>query len=143
MKAMDVVFALAFFSLIPLACTDTSRINTSPFGLPTPTPTPTVAAAVTIGTMPQGSTYAYTAANVSISVGQSVLWDATNSGHPLNLDDGSGSCLVSGQSVFSFTYRFMSAGTYYFHCGVHSSCGNGTCPSPTTCSGMTGIVTVN
>jgi len=144
MKTMKVVFALALFFVMPLACSNHSYISDSPtYYIPTPTPTPTASVAVTIGATPSGSSYAYTSSNVTLSVGQSIEWDSSNGGHPLNIDAGSGSCIVAGQTSFPFTYQFMAAGTYHFHCGVHSSCASGSCPNPSTCTGMIGVVTVN
>jgi hypothetical protein len=80
---------------------------------------------------------------ITITHGQSVLWDNTNSAsHPLNVDNGSGTCMVTGNTTFPFPVTFNSAGTYPFHCGVHSSCGNGTCGN--SCTGaMVGTIQVN
>ena len=112
-------------------------------GTPMPTSTPGPRAAVTIMAMSTGAyTYAYSPSTVTITHGQSVQW-SLSSIHPLNIDDGSGTCLVSGTTMFPYTYTFMTAGTYHFHCGVHSTCGNGMCPNPSTCTGMVGTVTVN
>ncbi len=140
-------------SALPIAC-GSKNISTSPTsyptatptptpnGTPTPTPTPIPAAAVTISTY-FASGYHYSPSSVTITHGQSILWDASNGIHPLNIDNGTGVCQVSGQSTFPYTYTFPTAGFYDFHCGAHSTCGNGSCPNPSTCSGMAGTITVN
>jgi plastocyanin len=99
-------------------------------------------AAVTVGTTSIG-VFLYTDSDITITHGQSIQWDLTNMGHPLNIDMDSGSCLVSGRTSFPFTYTFTAPGTYHFHCGIHSSCGSGNCPNPFTCTGMIGTITVN
>ncbi len=80
---------------------------------------------------------------ITITHGESVLWDNTNSAsHPLNVDNGSGTCMVTGNTTFPFPVTFNSTGIYPFHCGVHSSCGNGTCGN--SCTGaMVGTIQVN
>ena len=122
----------------PTTCTDGSG-NTC-----TPTATPAIGAVLKVITGPH---YALSSASVSLSApititqGQSVVWDSTNSGHPLNIDNGSASCVVSGNTSFPVTETFNSLGTFQFHCGLHSSCGNGNC---TGCSGnMVGTIQVN
>lgn len=112
-------------------------------GPPGPTSTPGPASAVTIMATGGGySSYAYSPSSVTITHRQSVQWNMSTI-HTLNIDNGSGSCLVSGTTAYPYTYTFTTAGTYHFHCGVHSSCGNNMCPNPSTCTGMVGTITVN
>lgn len=132
--------------LVVTSCTDNNPAGSGGQyggGAPGPTSTPGPAAAVTVTAMSTGAyTYAYSTTSFTITHGQSVLWNMSTI-HTLNIDNGSGTCLVSGTSAFPYTYTFATAGTYHFHCGVHSSCGNNMCPNPTTCTGMVGIITVN
>ena len=163
MKALCVALIFICLSIFPLACgsvnnnplgafghavSPTSTVTITPTftvtGTPTVTPTvtPPPTAAVTVSADCSGGCH-YTDTAVTILAGQSVMWDTSNAGHPLNVDDGSGACQVSSQFSFPYTVTFSSAGTYPFHCGVHSTCGNGSCPSPSTCTGMVGTITVN
>lgn len=148
MKNIRFGFALVAAALFPMLIVASCDNNNTGggggmYGTPVPTSTPRPASAVTVTAMSTGgSGYAYAPNSFTITHGQSVRWN-TSTIHPLNIDDSSGSCLVSGTTAFPFTYTFMNAGTYHFHCGVHSSCGNGVCPNPSTCSGMVGTITVN
>jgi plastocyanin len=142
MKSLFVFLAAIGLSLVPFAC-GTNNYPTSTYMTPMPTTTPGPAAAVTVSATGSYGSYAYSTGSITIMHGQSVMWDTSNSIHPLNIDNGSGSCLVSGDSSFPYTYTFTTAGTYHFHCGVHSTCGSGTCPNPSTCTGMVGTITVN
>jgi plastocyanin len=141
MKVLYALFIAFGLLIFPYACKDNNS-PTSSGGSMGPTPTPMPTAAVTVGTMSIG-VFLYTVGDITITHGQSIQWDLTNMGHPLNIDMGSGSCLVSGRTSFPFTYTFTTPGTYHFHCGIHSSCGSGNCPNPFTCTGMIGTITVN
>lgn len=140
---VTLVGAGLFPLLIGTSCSSSSPTGGGMYGggSPIPTSTPGPAAAVTISAV-FGSSYQFSPSTATITHGQSVQWNIATI-HPLNIDDGSGTCLVSGTTAFPYTYTFMTAGTYHFHCGVHSSCGNGMCPNPTTCTGMVGTITVN
>ena len=138
-----IVVGLAF---IPTACSNnypTGPYSSGGYMRPTPTPGPGSTAAVTVGVTNSAYTYQYNPSTITLTKGQAILWDSTNMGHTLNIDNGSGSCLVSGQTSFPYTYTFSVSGSYHFHCGIHSTCANGTCPNPSTCMGMVGMVTVN
>jgi plastocyanin len=115
--------------------TGTPTVTSTHTATGTPTPTP----AATVGQ----SSNNYVNGSVTITAGQSVKWTTANNGHPLNIDDSSGSCIVSNRTSFPYTQFFAVPGTYHFHCGLHSSCGNALCPQPATCTGMIGHVTVN
>jgi plastocyanin len=172
MKKTMFFLLLASSLLVSWACTDNHSTPTygysyNPMNTPTPTPTgsltptgtPTGSATPTITSTPSGAPVTITviggphyalagsssqlSAPITITTGASIVWDTTNaSGHPLNIDNGSGTCMVSGQTTFPFTQTFNSTGTYPFHCGVHSSCGNGTCGN--SCTGlMVGTIQVN
>lgn len=136
------VLATAFVPYLMGSSCGSNPVGSMYGGIPMPTSTPGPSAAVTITAMVGGSSYVYSPSSVTITHGQSVQWN-TSTIHPLNIDNGSGTCLVSGTTAFPYTYTFMTAGTYHFHCGVHSSCASGTCPNPSTCSGMVGTITVN
>lgn len=131
--------------LISWAC-DSHSSSTNAYGYGGGNPPP-AGSAVTI-TVISGPHYAITgsssalSAPITITHGQSVAWDGNNGGHPLNIDNGSGTCMVSGQTTFPFTQTFNNAGTYPFHCSIHSSCGTGTCGN--SCTGaMVGTIQVN
>ena len=104
----------------------------------TPTPgTPTPVPAAIIGT----NATTFSNPNVTITHGQSVKW-TLGSTHTLVIDDGAGTCVVGPISGGgSYEMAFPTAGTYQFHCTVHSSCTSGTVC--TGCAGMVGTVTVN
>ena len=139
MNKFRFLWTLLAAGLIPLLM-GSSCGNNSPYGMPTRPGGQS--AAVTIGAAPSGGSFVFSPSTATITHGQAVQWNISTI-HPLNIDDGSGTCLVSGTTAFPYTYTFMTAGTYHFHCGVHSSCGNGNCPNPSTCSGMVGTITVN
>lgn len=148
MKKIMFFAILASSILISWACSSQNpTTNSYGYGSGGGNPPP-AGSAVTI-TVISGPHYAITgsatalSAPITITHGQSVAWDSANaSGHPLNIDNGSGTCMVSGQTTFPFTQAFSTAGTYPFHCGVHSSCGNGTCGN--SCTGlMVGVIQVN
>lgn len=132
-------------ALIPTACSN--NYPSSPYSggsmVPTPTPGGGTTAAVTVGVVYSAYTYQYSPNSFTLMKGQSVMWNSANMGHTLNIDDGSGTCLVSGQSSFPYAYTFSTSGTYHFHCGIHSTCASGSCPNPSTCMGMVGMITVN
>jgi len=145
MKILSALFITFCLALIPTGCSN--NYPTGPYSgssmYPTPTPGPGITAAVTVGVVYSLSSYQYTPNSITLTKGQAIQWNSTNMGHTLNIDNGSGSCLVSGQSSFPYTYTFSVSGTYHFHCGIHSTCGNAMCPNPSTCTGMIGMVTVN
>ena len=142
MKLLFAIFTIFCLLMVPYACTDNNSPTYYGGSTMTPTPDPTVAETVSVIAM-IGGAYVYNMTDIHITQGQSVKWDDTNTGHPLNIDMGLGTCFVSGQTAFPFTYTFNTKGTYHFHCGIHSTCGNGTCPNPFICVGMTGTITVN
>ncbi len=117
-------------------------------GAPTQTAPPSSVIASTVGAISTTSGYRYSIAGVALSApltithGQSVVWDASNVGalHPLYIDNGT-SCLVSGNTTFPVTQTFNSPGTYSFHCSNHASCATG-CPGG-ACTGMVGNILVN
>ena len=144
------------FLLAPWACTrDIATIT--PILAPTPTPTITLTpistpTPITIGVIApsgyqyfDGSVTLSSAIGTTIAIGQSAIWDTSNSSiHPLYLDDGS-TCLVAGSLAFPLTQTFSTAGTYNFHCGFHGACsgGNTTCPqSSSSCSGLASFIVV-
>ena len=131
-KAYLLILAISVLLWFSLACSNNYPTNSN-YGMSGPV---TISAVVSYGN------YYFSPPSVTISHGQTVVWNLATI-HTLNIDNGSGSCLVSGANSFPYSYIFSTAGTYNFHCGIHSSCGNGNCPGPTTCTGMTGTVKVN
>jgi hypothetical protein len=83
------------------------------------------------------------ALSMNAHVNDSIILPSSST-HPLWFDGGSSTCLVAGgTSSGPVTYQFLSAGTYYFHCGNHArTCATGACGS-TNCTAMAGTVTVN
>ncbi|HEY5061204.1 MAG TPA: plastocyanin/azurin family copper-binding protein [Gemmatimonadaceae bacterium] len=76
---------------------------------------PTLTTSVTV------SDDAFTPASIQVSPGQTVTWtwDANASQHNVTFDDGAtGSGTVSGGASFSRT--FSTAGTFTYHCTLHS-----------------------
>jgi plastocyanin len=140
MKLLFAIFTIVSLLMVPYGCNNNSPTYYNG-GNPTPTPDPTVAETVGVIAV-MGGAYIYNMTNIDIPQGRSVKWDNTNSGHPLNIDMGSGTCVVSGETSFPFTFTFNAKGTYHFHCGIHSTCGNGSCPDPFLCVGMVGTITV-
>lgn|GEM_PF-1915631 len=163
MKKTLLFLLLASSILISWACSSNPASSNMSYGSygsgNTPTSTPTGNATPTITSTPSGvgatisviggphyalaGSASQLGAPVTITAGQSVIWDNTNSAsHPLNIDNGSGSCMVTGNTSFPMTQVFTTSGNYPFHCGIHSSCGNGTCGN--SCTGlMVGTIHVN
>ena len=142
---------LLFLSLLAGWSCSSSGGYGSPYapggGYNTPTPNPSVTIAYTISVVNNGS-YHYAIGSTALSTpltithGQAVVWDGSNAGiHPLNIDNGSTSCSVSGNTSFPVTETFNTTGTFQFHCGNHSSCASGSCPGG--CTGMVGTLQVN
>lgn len=149
MKKATFVALLYLTLILGWSCSSSNYSNPyTPGYSNTPTPIATSNIGATFSVI-AGPHYALAGTSVALSVpitithGQSVVWDNTNnSSHPLNIDNGAGSCVVSGNISFPVTETFNSTGTFQFHCGNHSSCGNGTCPG--TCTGnMVGTLQVN
>ncbi|HTA76022.1 MAG TPA: hypothetical protein VK791_02575 [bacterium] len=148
MKKISVFgFMLCTLILAAAACTNNSTYPGSPAATPTPvgpTATPNSSIAVTVS---YGGSYNFSPSTVTITHGQSVVWDSSLNGHTVTLDGFSGSAGSTGTNTSSFpaTINFSTAGTYYYHCGVsgHSGCGT---TSYGVCSGgfgMIGSVVVN
>jgi len=82
---------------------------------------------ITFGGM---SGFQYVPSSVKVSVGDTVLWSGDLSFHPLVSDDGLWHTPFTGTT---FSYTFVSAGTYRFHCLNHGGPGG---------FGMSGVVEV-
>jgi plastocyanin len=70
--------------------------------------------------------YAYTPSTLNVVEGDLVQWnwDGPDTGHSVTSDPGSGEKFDSGvidEQGKSFTYYFAKAGTYAYHCSVHSN----------------------
>ena len=128
------VFLLAVSLLALLAaCGGGSTATTStPTAVPTaaptlaPTATPTAAATPTTAPAANGNSitianFAFAPATLTVKVGTKVTWTNNDSAtHTVTADQGAfdSGDLPTGQS-FSFT--FTKAGTYSYHCAIHSS----------------------
>lgn len=65
--------------------------------------------------------FSFTPASITIAVGDSITWTNNDSaGHTVTADDGS---FDSGRlsNGASFTQAFATAGTFTYHCAIHSS----------------------
>ena len=119
-------------SLLSLGCPyDGTRYPTI-YGMPTSTPTPTSSSVA-------ASNFAFSPSAVTITRGGSVTFTNAGGTHTVYLDNGAGTC-ATNYTVFPTTVTFATAGTYYFHCQYHSSCGTTTCGA--SCTGMAGFVVV-
>lgn len=125
------VALLVYLAFAPQGCTTSA-------GSPTATPQPTATMAPnTVGA--SGTSFVPT--SLTITHGTTVTFDSSLSGHTVNIDNSSGSCLTDFTSGFPHTYTFSTAGTYYVHCDIHSSCGASNCS--TSCTGMVMTITAN
>ncbi len=112
---------LAFFAVVVLGCVLTARAMAREL-----TPTDRMAARADSATVIiNGVGFAWSPNDVTIQVGDSVMWSANFSLHPLRQVDGPttdtpppGGFAYSGPEP-SFTYQFNSAGTFYYQCAVH------------------------
>jgi len=98
------------------ACTSPFAAACSPKGAGSGTAASTVK--VVADSQTQG---AYQPNPVTVQAGQSVTWTWEDQGnqHSVGADDGSfESCLQGSGS--SFTTTFTKAGTYFYHCSIHS-----------------------
>jgi plastocyanin len=147
-KILGLTFMLCTLIWVAAACSNNSTYPaSSPTATPTPagpTATPNSGIAVTVT---YGGSFNFSPSAVTITHGQSVVWDSSLNGHTVTLDSFSGSSGSTGTTTTSFpaTINFPTAGTYYYHCGVsgHSGCGT---TSYGVCSGgfgMIGSITVN
>jgi len=84
-------------------------------------------------TITYGGSLNYNPSTVTIAPGGSVIWDSSfYGGHTLYIDNGAGICATSFSSTsFPVTVTFPNAGSFKFHCSIHTACG-------TTCGGCTG-----
>jgi plastocyanin len=152
MKKM-ILSGLMLSSLVwmALACsqyTASSPMGYSPTATPAPagtaTPIPVSGAGATVV---YGGSFNFSPSQVTITHGQSVVWDSSLNGHTVTLDGFSGTSGSTGTNTASFpaTIVFPTAGTYYYHCGVpgHSGCGTTSYGVCTGGAGMVGSVVVN
>jgi len=150
------LIAVAVFAL-PWACTKTlvTPVSAIPTATPTFTPTATtvvVSAPITISVTSanlysvNGTAGPAISAPITVVPGQVMVFDISNNGHSLYIDNGNGVCNITGQTTFPYFYTISgSAGTMYnFHCSYHGSCG--ATPSPAICAlpctGMYGVFQV-
>ena len=73
--------------------------------------------------------FAFAPASMTVAVGTTVVWTNSDSaGHTVTADDGSFKSDTLGTGT-TFSQTFTTAGTYAYHCAIHSS--------------MTGTITVH
>jgi len=138
--------ALSFLIWAALGCIRQGA--SSPIGSsPTATPTATAVPASGVGATVSGGFTFFSPSQVTITHGQSVVWDSSLNGHTVTLDSFSGTTGSTGTNTTTFpaTIVFPTAGTYYYHCGVsgHSGCGTTTYGVCSGGGGMIGSVVVN
>ena len=120
----------------------------------------TLTVSITSGTLGSYGGYYYQASgfsndtstgvlNLTAHVGDTVILpDQPGNFHPLYFYlNSSSTCLystVGGSAVTTYSYTFPSAGTYYFHCGIHAqNCGGTTASCGSlTCTALAGVITV-
>jgi|HubBroStandDraft_1064217.scaffolds.fasta_scaffold761314_1 hypothetical protein len=149
----------AVFSFFALGLWGCSHTSPSSPGNPAPTPTPTSSGPQTItvsiadGSLGGYSGFYYTASGFTNNTSTGLLSLTAHVGdtislpsggfHTLYFDPGSATCIFSDATAATQTYTFTSAGTYYFHCGVHAqNCSNQTGCGSTNCTAMAGTVVV-
>ena len=142
-KILGLSFMLCSLICMTVAC---SNSPTSSYSNSTPTPTPNTSNSG-VGATVGGGAYFFSPSAVTITHGQSVIWNSSLNGHTVTLDGFSGATGSTGTNTASFpaTIVFPTAGTYYYHCGVsgHSGCGTTTYGVCSGGFGMIGSVVVN
>jgi plastocyanin len=129
---MNKIFTFLFFAvccplvLIPVACNNTPTTST-----PAPTAT-TVGLTATVNAM---NTDVFSPSSVTITHGGAVTFmNVSGVTHTLVIDNGSGTC-AQNFTTWPQVITFATAGTYNYHCTIHS-----TCTTTTVCTGCTGMV---
>ena len=112
---------LSFLVVVVSICVLTARVMARDL---TPTDrVPARADAATVGII--GVCCAWSPNDITIQVGDSVIWSANFSSHPLRQVDGptSDTPVPGGFAEMgpasSYTYQFNSAGTFYYQCAFH------------------------
>jgi plastocyanin len=94
-----------------------------------PSAAPPAAAPAAAGSAVSIANFAFAPASMTVAVGTTVTWTNTDSaGHTVTADDGSFKSDKLGTGT-AFSHTFTTAGTYTYHCSIHSS--------------MTGTITVH
>ncbi len=144
-KILGLSFMLCSLIWVAVACSNSPTSSYSNSN-PTATPTPNTGNSG-IGATVSGGNYFFSPSAVTITHGQSVIWDSSLNGHTVTLDSFSGTTGSTGTNTASFpaTINFSTAGTYYYHCGVsgHSGCGTTSYGMCSGGQGMIGTVVVN
>jgi hypothetical protein len=139
--------------------TATATITDTPTatGTPTVTPTPqTITVSILNGSLGTYSGYYYSAPSftnntsngllsVTARVGDTIALPSVGSLHPLYFyNNMAATCIFNNvNATQTNNYTFLSAGTYYFHCGFHAqNCTLGSCNS-TSCTALAGVVNVS
>src|SRR5580658_2906021 len=68
----------------------------------------------------------FSPSSVTITHGGTVEFVLGGGTHTLYIDNGSGTC-AQNYSTWPQTITFPTAGTYSFHCSIHSGCGTSSC----------------
>lgn len=113
----------AMFVLALAACSNPGAADTNTTGGGGGTPSDNVQAQVKINVVADPTTVGkYDPSPASAKVGDTVewIWQDDSSSHTVTADDSSydSGTLSKGQT---FTHKFTAAGTYKFHCSLHSS----------------------
>jgi plastocyanin len=92
----------------------------------TPAPTPAATTGSSTSAAPAGGTavtiaqFAFTPADVTIKVGDTVTWANNDSvGHTVTSDTGAFASPNPIAQGSSYSFKFTKAGTYPYHCSVH------------------------
>jgi plastocyanin len=128
-KVLNLLFfaACGFLVSLPMACNNSTSTSAASA---TPTPT-TVGLSATVNATAGD---VFSPASVTITHGGAVTFAEIGGSHTLVIDNGSGTC-VQNFTTWPQVVTFAAAGTYSFHCTIHSSC-----TTTTTCTGCTGMV---
>jgi plastocyanin len=103
--------------LATAACSGTS----SPAPSAPPAVAPSAASSAGTGSAVSIANFSFQPVTITISVGTTVAWTNNDStGHTVTADDGSFKSDTLGSGV-TFRHTFATAGTFAYHCSIHSS----------------------
>ena len=122
---MSVRVGAILLAAMCIAACGSSYSNTPPSPTPTPTPAPGGGTTVTIVNGARSlTTTAYSPNPVTVAVGTTVTWtNMTVAPHTVTSDDGtfdSGAANPIRAQGGTFSFKFMKAGTFAYHCQFHT-----------------------
>jgi plastocyanin len=98
----------------------TATPTAAPTATPTPTPTTAATTAPESGSSVSIANFAFSPQSLTVKVGTKVTWTNKDSlTHTVTANGGAFNQTVPSGSTFSFT--FTKAGTYSYHCAIHTS----------------------